>query len=78
MFVQLLIAAFVVMAYFITMFVLAVQFIDSITILSDELNILAQTEPYYLLGLNSLREMIYGGEEVHVLDSHVHEIVWDT
>lgn len=40
-FIQFLMASFCVMAYFITMFVLAVQFIGNITILAEELNILA-------------------------------------
>jgi hypothetical protein len=47
------------MAYFVVMFVLSVQYINNIQIITKEMNVLAQAESYYSFAQNVQREMIY-------------------
>ena len=51
------------MAYFVVMFVLSLQYISNIQIITTEMNVLAQAESYYSFALNTQREMIYNPEK---------------
>ena len=46
------------MAYFVVMFVLSLEYINNIKIITEEMNVLAQAESYYTFAQNVQREMI--------------------
>lgn len=51
------------MAYFVTMFVISIQYIKNIEIITYEMNVLAQAESYYSFAQNVQREMIYNKDK---------------
>ena len=57
------VATLVVSAYFIAMFILSLQYISNIQVITDEMNALAQAESYYSFVQNSMREMIYNPDK---------------
>lgn len=58
-FIQFGIGVLFIMAYFVAMFVLSVQYINNIQIITKEMNVLAQAESYYSFAQNVQREMLY-------------------
>jgi len=62
-FIQFGIGILFIMAYFVVMFVLSLQYISNIQIITTEMNVLAQAESYYSFALNTQREMIYNPEK---------------
>lgn len=51
------------MTYFVAMYVLAVNYIKDIQIITKEMNVLAQAESYYSFAQNVQREMIYNKDK---------------
>lgn len=62
-FIQFGVGVLCIMAYFVTMFVISIQYIKNIEIITYEMNVLAQAESYYSFAQNVQREMIYNKEK---------------
>ena len=65
------------MAYFVTMFVISIQYIKNIEIITYEMNVLAQAESYYSFAQNVQREMIYNKDKP-ILNQNSFVIAKDT
>ena len=65
------------MAYFVVMFVLSLQYIENIQIITKEMNVLAQAESYYSFAQNVQREMIYNPEKP-ILNDNSFTVAKDT
>lgn len=49
----------ILLAYFVGMLVLSLNFTNKIQIITDEMNLVSQAESYYAFAQNVQREMIY-------------------
>lgn len=65
------------MAYFVVMFVLSLEYINNIKIITEEMNVLAQAESYYTFAQNVQREMIYNPSKP-ILNSDSFTVAKDT
>lgn len=65
------------MAYFVTMFVISIQYIKNIEIITYEMNVLAQAESYYSFAQNVQREMIYNKDKP-ILNQNSFKVAKDT
>jgi hypothetical protein len=76
-FIQFGVGILCIMAYFVVMFYLSLQYIDNIQIITEEMNVLAQAESYYSFAQNVQREMIYNRSK-DILNGNSFTVAKDT